>query len=222
MGPVRRVVSPPPPKYLSRQILRNHTHSLTDLIHACSHTRALTSTKAYVRVVWPGSLMQHGGQEAVAAVSSSHPWGCSWQATTNQSGVTFHTLWELVMFTIFFFIVFSHPSQFLGKLNEFLFFFSHSLDILWLQSCSSSSWYLICRSGCSSSFCYLNEITGRVQLAQWACAISLTRVLPILLVPAHLLSHTHTLIHAHRLLLCLCSSPVLTLLVRITACRLME
>lgn len=93
------------------------------------------------------------------------------------------------------FFLIPHNSQ---ANNEFLFssFFPHGLDILWLQSCSSSSWYLICRSGCSSSFCYLNEITGRVRLAQWACAVTLTYALPILLVPAHF-SRTHILIRTH-------------------------
>lgn len=35
-----------PPKSPSRQILYNHTHSLTDFIHVCSHAHALASTKS--------------------------------------------------------------------------------------------------------------------------------------------------------------------------------
>lgn len=72
------------PKSVSGKILHNHTRSLMDFIHLCSHVYALTSTNKCVSTcTWFLWHMQH---EAVAAESSSHPQGCSRQAA-NQSCV---------------------------------------------------------------------------------------------------------------------------------------
>lgn len=145
------------PEVSKQADLHNHTHPLMDFIHACSHTHALSGTKVCVHIIQPGSLVCHTWQGS----DFSHLWRCSWQGTTNQFGVAFHTI-QVLMFTIFSLFFFLIPCSFQANLMNFgsLSSSPSSSDIFWHQSCSSSSWYLICRSDCSSS-CYFNKIMGR-------------------------------------------------------------